>query len=920
MDAKTADKPAEDKPGSNHPGTIIKPRLIEEEMKQSYMDYAMSVIVGRALPDVRDGLKPVHRRILFAMHGLAMFHNKPFKKSARIVGEILGKYHPHGDTAVYDAIARMAQDFSLRYPLIDGQGNWGSVDGDSPAAMRYTEARLTKIAEEMLIDIDKETVKFVPNFDESLKEPSVLPSKLPNLLINGSSGIAVGMATNIPPHNLNEVCDGVIELIDNPEASMAEIMNHIKGPDFPTGASILGTTGIKLAHKTGEGKIKVRARTEIEEKAGKKRIIVKEIPYMVNKSMLVEQVAELVKLKAITDISDLRDESDRQGMRIVIELKKSANTDVVLNQLYKHSRLQVTFGINMLALVDNEPKTLGIAVLLNEYIKHRQSIVRKRTEFDLKKAEERTHILEGLKIALENIDEAVKLIKASSSVESAREQLITKFSLSKLQAQAILEMRLQKLTSLEQNKLKQELEQLLKLIEELKSILASESRILEIIKKDCLELKQKYGNDRRTEILESEEDEDIDIEDLIDAHKTVVTITREGYIKRLPLVTYSQQQRGGKGIIATDIREGDFVEQLFVAHSHSYILFFTGKGQVHWLKVYQIPEGSRQAKGKAIVNLVNIEPGEKVTAAIPIAKFDDKHNLIMATRKGIVKKTNLVYYSRPRKGGIKAILLDQDDELIDVKLTDGSQQILLATKNGSAVKFNEKDARPIGRTAHGVRGIRLRQDDKVVGMVIADDDKTLITITENGFGKRTKISEYRLINRGGYGVINIKCSERNGKVVEIKTVDDEDEVMFISKNGIIIRTRVHGISVIGRNTQGVRLMRLKSGDDRVVSAARIIFEEKEVEKEEKKEEEKAVDVAEEGEEDKLTDEERQKIAKEAEMIEQAKDEKEKMIFPTENGENSNSDEQKQDGKDTSYYDDVKNLQNLLKKKKQEHKF
>jgi len=906
----TPNQPEEQAPKAEEKGVNL--RLIEDEMKQSYLDYAMSVIVSRALPDVRDGLKPVHRRILYAMYDMGMLHNKPFKKSARIVGEVLGKYHPHGDSAVYDTMARMAQDFSLRYPLIDGQGNWGSIDGDSAAAMRYTEARLRKISEDMLIDIDKETVKFVPNFDESLKEPSVLPSKLPNLLINGSSGIAVGMATNIPPHNLKEVCSGVVSLIDNPEKEFEEIMEHIHGPDFPTGGIILGTNGIKRAYAAGQGKIKVRAKTAIEEKAGRRSIIINEVPYMVNKAMLVEQIAELVKNKIITDISDLRDESDRDGVRVVIELKKDANSDVILNQLFKHSRMQVTFGINMLGLVNNEPKTLGIVEIIKEFIKHRQDVVRKATEFDLRKAEEKAHLLEGLKIALDNIDEVIKLIKSSKSVDPAREGLITRFSLSKVQAQAILDMRLQKLTGLEQDKIKKELEETLKRIEYLKEILASEERILNIIKKDCAELMEKYGDERKTEIEEvDDEEEDFDIADLIEEHKTVVTITHLGYIKRLPLSTYKQQHRGGKGVIATDIREGDFVEHLFVCSSHSHILFFTDKGQVHWLKVYQIPEGSRQAKGKAIVNLMGIGEGEKVTAAIPVREFDDNHNLIMATRKGIVKKTNLIYYSRPRKGGIKAIILDEDDALINVMKTDGNQQILLATRNGLAVKFNEKDARPIGRTARGVIGVRLRGDDEVMGMVAGDDNKALLTVTEKGFGKRTKISEYRLINRGGSGVINIKCNNKNGRVVSVMTVEDDNEVMFISQKGIIIRTIVHGISIIGRNTQGVRIMRLKSEDDKVVASAQIISEKTEEEVMEKETKER--EENEEKEEAKLEDEpdavERQKIKKERDMLEEAKKD-DGMIFPTENGAN-----EKTNG-NSSMFDDVKNIQKMVKKNKQ----
>lgn len=819
----------EENTGENNQDPVfdrVEARLIEDEMKQSFLDYAMSVIVDRALPDARDGLKPVHRRVLYGMHELGMFHNKPYKKSARIVGDVLGKYHPHGDSAVYETMVRMAQDFSLRYPLVNGQGNWGSIDGDSAAAMRYTEARLQRIAEEMLIDIEKETVNFVDNFDGSLKEPSVLPSKIPNLLINGSSGIAVGMATNIPPHNITETCDAIITLIKKPESEFEDLMIHVKGPDFPTGGIILGDAGIRLAYKTGEGKVKVRAKTTVEERAGRKKIIVSEIPYMVNKSALVEQIADLVKDKVITDISDLRDESDREGMRIVIELKKDGNDDVVLNQLFKHSRMQVTFGINMLALVGREPKTLGLVEMMREFILHRKEVIRRRTEFDLKKAQEKAHILEGLKIALSHIDKIIALIKSADTVEHARERLVSEYSLSKEQAQAILDLRLQKLTSLEQSKIIEELKELVALIHELKSILSSEEKILGIIVGELEEMKQKYGDKRKTQIVEGLDDEIIDFEDLIEEHSTVVTITRQGYIKRIPLDTYKQQNRGGKGIIATEVREGDFVEKLFVASTHSYILFFTDKGQVHWLKVYNIPEGSRQSMGKAIVNLIEISAEEKVTVAVPIMEFDDKRNLIMATKKGIVKKTNLIHYSRPRKGGIKAIILDDDDKLISVVLTSGKDQILLATKDGLAVKFSEEDARPIGRTARGVIGVRLKDDDEVIGMVIADDSKTILTVTENGFGKRSQISEYRLINRGGSGVINIKCSERNGKVVSILDINDDDEIMFISKNGIVIRTSAGQISTIGRNTQGLTLMKFKSEDDVVVAAAKVYSDDK----------------------------------------------------------------------------------------------
>jgi DNA gyrase subunit A len=800
-------------------GEEIIPREIEEEMKQSYVDYAMSVIVGRALPDVRDGLKPVHRRILFAMNDMGMLHNKPFKKSARIVGEVLGKYHPHGDTAVYDSLARMVQPFSLRYPLINGQGNFGSIDGDSPAAMRYTEARLKKLSEELLQDINKNTVKFIPNFDNSLKEPTVLPSKVPNLLINGSSGIAVGMATNIPPHNMSEIVDGTIALIDNGGLEIEQLIPYIKGPDFPTGATICGRKGILDAFKTGKGKVIVRAKTEIEPE--KHRIVITEIPYMVNKSNLIRQMADLVNDHKIIGISNLRDESDREGMSIIVELRKDANPPVVLNQLYKHTRLQDTFGISMVALVNNEPKLLNIKQIIEQFIIHRKEVVRRRTEFDLNKAKERDHILQGLLIALKDIDTTIKLIKQSNSVQEARTTLQTSLTITEKQAAAILDMKLQKLAALEQEKIKKEHSDLLKIIEDLNSILASEQKIKEIIKNELLELKKQYGDERRTEIAESEA-ETFEMQDLIKQEKMVITITHSGYIKRQPLSTYKQQKRGGKGVIAAGTKEQDFVEDIFVANTHSYILFFTNKGRVHWLKVYNIPEGSRQALGKSIVNLLNLGQDEKMSAFIPVSKFKENLFLIMATRKGTVKKTKLMAYSNPRKGGIIAITLEPGDELIKVVKTNGLEQIMLATKNGAAVRFKETDVRAAGRSAKGVRGATLREGDELIGMVVADDTKTLITITENGYGKRTSVSEYRLTRRGGVGVRNIICSERNGKVIAVRSVTDNDEVMFISKHGITIRTPVQGISTIGRATQGMRLMRLGE-NDKVVSAAKIVI-------------------------------------------------------------------------------------------------
>ena len=798
----------------------IQQRIIEDEMKSSYLNYSMSVIVGRALPDVRDGLKPVHRRVLFAMNDLGMLHNKPFKKSARIVGEVLGKYHPHGDMAVYDSLVRMAQDFSLRYKLIEGQGNFGSIDGDSAAAMRYTECRMSKLSEEMLQDIEKQTVKFVPNFDASLKEPTVLPAKLPNLLINGSSGIAVGMATNIPPHNLTEVSNGIIAQIDNPDITIPELMQHIKGPDFPTAGLICNKNEIANIYSKGRGRVSVRARAEIEEE--KRRIIVTEIPYMVNKSQLLEQIASLVKDKKINGISDLRDESDRDGLRVVIELKQDANAQIVMNQLLAHSRLQVTFGAIMIALVDNEPKVLNLKDIIGHYIGHRKDIITKRTQFDLNKAEKRAHILEGIIIALDNIDPVIKLIKGSRSADEAKRSLVANYSLSDDQSAAILDMKLQRLTSLEQDKVKQEHKSLLKLIEELKSILASEQKILDIIKKELAELKEKYGDERKTELTQLEMT-DFCMEDIIKPEDVVITITHSGYIKRQQISSYRSQKRGGKGIIATSTRDKDFVSDIFIANTHSYILFFTNKGKVYWLKVYDMPEASRTAHGKAIINLIKLGDDERITAHVPVKEFNADNFLVMATKKGTVKKTSLANFQNPRSTGIIAVDLKENDELIGVIHTTGDQQIILATKKGMAVRFEEKSVRSMGRAAAGVRGINLKDDDVVIGTVKADDTRRLLTITENGFGKRTDISEYRLTNRGGIGVRNIICSERNGDVASIMSIQDEDDLIFISKNGIVLRTKAKEISLIGRSTQGSRIMRL-SENDKVVSAAKIIKE------------------------------------------------------------------------------------------------
>ncbi len=832
---KDADKIAES--NDNAPKNIADPndmvnnikassvitKLIQDEMKTSYLDYAMSVIVSRALPDVRDGLKPVHRRILYAMNELGLTHGKAYKKSARIVGEVLGKYHPHGDSAVYESMVRMAQTFSMRYLLVDGQGNFGSVDGDSAAAMRYTEARMSKMSSEMLSDIDKETVLFVDNFDGSEREPSVLPTKIPTLLINGSVGIAVGMATNIPPHNIREICSAAIKLIDKPDAEVSEIMQEVTGPDFPTGGIIFGRFGIDLAYKTGRGKIKVRAKTHIEEKANRTALIVDEIPYQVNKSDLIIEIADTVKNKIIEGISDIRDESDREGMRMVIELKKDANSEVVLNQLFKHTRLQTTQGIILLCLVDNIPRTLNIKEILEYFIAHRKDVVTKRTIFELKKAENQAHLLLGLKIAIENLDQTITIVKTAESVKVAKEKLIEAYSIDELQAQAILEMKLQKLTGLERDKLVEEYNGLIKKIAEYKEILESDMKKFLIIRNELLEMSNLYGDGRKTEIYDVGDEEGIDIEDLIEKEDDVVTVTHEGYIKRTSIAEYTAQGRGGKGVIATAKKDEDFVEQLFVANTHTYLLCFTNLGQVHWMKVYKIPEGARQGKGKAIVNLLAIGANEKITAIIPVKEFTEGHYLVLITKEGVIKKTLLSEYANPRNGGVKGVILDEGDELIASLLTDGNKEIMIATANGIASRFDEKDVRASGRVTRGSRGINLDENDTVVGAILAEANKTILTITESGYGKRTPIEEYRLIRRGGKGVINIQVEGRNGKVMGVMAADNEDELMVISKNGIMIRTRAQEISSIGRNTQGVRIMRLEDGD-KVVSIAKVIKE------------------------------------------------------------------------------------------------
>jgi DNA gyrase subunit A len=802
----------------------IVPVYIEEEMKSSYIDYSMSVITARALPDVRDGLKPSNRRILVAMNDLNLAPGRAHRKCAKIAGDTSGNYHPHGEQVVYPTLVRMAQNFNMRYVLVDGQGNFGSIDGDAPAAMRYTEARLAPLAMEMLEDLEKETVEFTSNYDETRKEPTVLPSKFPNLICNGASGIAVGMATNIPTHNLGEVVDALVDLIDNPEMEDDKLLDHILGPDFPTGGIIYGRGGIVEAYKTGRGRIILRAKANVEkQKSGKESIIVTEIPYQINKSNLLERIAQLVRDKHIDGISDLRDESDRDGMRIVVELKKDAPAEIVLNQLFKHTQMQTTFGVIMLALVDGEPKVLSLKQLLSHFIDHRHDVVTKRTQFELKKAEHRAHILEGLKIALDQIDAVIKLIRASKTPEDAKVGLMEKFKLSEIQAQAILDMRLQRLTGLEREKVEQEYLDVIKLIEKLKGILESKPQRMNIIKEELLELKKKYGDERRTEIRE--EEEEFTVEDLIAEEDMVITITHSGYIKRLSVSSYRRQSRGGRGVIGIETKEEDFVEHLFIASTHHYILFFTPKGRCYWIKVHEIPVGGRLAKGKPVVNMLNLGEEEKIAAFVPVREFDDQHFVVMATRNGVIKKTRLSAFSNPRRGGINAMNIPDADDLIEVKITDGSCDIVLGTREGQAIRFHEDKVRDMGRTAYGVRGINLAKDDLVIGMVVVKRDTTLLSVTENGYGKRSAISDYRVTNRGGKGVINIKATERNGKVVCIKEVVDEDELMVITQKGIIIRQPVKQIKVIGRNTQGVKLINLDAGD-KVVDVARVVTNEK----------------------------------------------------------------------------------------------
>ncbi len=803
----------------------IIPVSLEDEMKSSYIDYSMSVIVSRALPDVRDGLKPVHRRVLFGMHELGVAYNKAYKKSARIVGEVLGKYHPHGDTAVYDSMVRMVQEFSLRYPLVDGQGNFGSVDGDSPAAMRYTEARLARISEEILRDLDKNTVEFTNNFDDSLQEPTVMPSYLPNLLINGSSGIAVGMATNIPPHNITEVIDGLIALIKHPDLTNEKLMKYITAPDFPTGGIIYGYEGVKDAYTTGRGRIVVRAKANVETlKNNKENIIITELPYQVNKANLIEKIADLVKEGKLNDISNIRDESDRDGMRVVIELKRDSQPAVVLNQLFKHTQMQTTFGVIMLALVHGVPKVLTLREVMQHFINHRMDVLIRRTKYELDAAERRAHILEGYIIALDNIDEVIETIKKSRDVETARNNLIRKFKLSEIQAKAILDMRLQRLTGLERKKIEDEYKEVIKLIEKLKGILDSEEKRYLIIKDELLLIKERYGDARRTEIIYSYEE--FSLEDIIAEEDVVVTISHTGFIKRFPVSGYRKQGRGGKGVTGAGTKEDDFIEHMFIASTHQYILFFTDKGKCYWLKVHEIPESGRASRGRSIINLLEKDKEENITAFVTVKEFKDDNYLIMATEQGTIKKTVLSAYGNVRKGGINAINLNKGDSLIAVKMTDGNNDIVLGTYHGFAIRFHENDVRDMGRTATGVRGVRLGKGDKVVGLLVIKRKDTILVVTEKGYGKRSDINDYRITRRGGKGVITVKTSDKVGKMMAMMEVVDGDELVIISSQGMVIRQSVADIRVMGRNTQGVRVIRLNEADS-IADIAKVISEDDE---------------------------------------------------------------------------------------------
>lgn len=807
-------------------GDQVLPVNIEQEMKVAYLDYAMSVIIGRALPDVRDGLKPAHRRVLFAMFREGLLSNKRYSKCAGVVGEVLKKYHPHGDTAVYDTLVRMAQPWNMRYPLIDGQGNFGSVDGDSAAAYRYTEARLTRLAEELLADIDKETVDFAPNFDGSTEEPTVLPSKFPNLLVNGSSGIAVGMATNIAPHNLNEVVEGLIRLIDAPDATLDELIKIIPGPDFPTAGIIFSPEALLQAYRTGRGIVPVRGRAVVEpiKKKDREQIVITEIPYQVNKAKLVEKIAELVNEKKIEGISDLRDESDRQGMRVVVELKRDVDGQIVLNQLFKHTPLQSSFGVNMVAIVNGQPKTLNLREMLEHFLTHRKEIIARRTIFELRKAEHEAHILEGLKIALDHLDAIIALIRSAKSPQDAKAQLVSKFHLTEVQAQAILDMRLARLTALERDKILEEYMKLMDLIKELKAILADEKKIFKIIRDELTDIRERFGDDRRTEIL-AQSVSDINVEDLIQEEDMVVTISHAGYIKRNPVHLYRRQKRGGKGVMGMGVKEEDFVANLFIASTHSYLMFFTAKGRVYWLKVHEIPEAGRTAKGKAVVNLLSLKDGDRVTAVLPVREFKEGHFILQSTRQGVVKKTDLMAYAHPRPGGIIAITLDDGDELMCATITDGKKDIFIGTHMGMSIRFNEEDARAIGRASRGVRGIQLEKGDFVVGMEVFDKDAvvgstSILTVTERGYSKRTDVSEYRVQGRAGSGVINLKTTDRVGNVMCFVKVQPDEEIMVITDGGTLIRTPVSGIPVQGRNTQGVRTISVSEGE-KVIGIAKM---------------------------------------------------------------------------------------------------
>jgi DNA gyrase subunit A len=800
--------------------TLRVPVNIEDQMRESYMDYAMSVIIGRALPDARDGLKPVHRRILYAMFREGLLHNRRYSKCAGVVGEVLKRYHPHGDSAVYDALVRLAQEWNVRYPLIDGQGNFGSVDGDPPAAYRYTECRLTELAEELLADIDKETVEFVPNFDDSTQEPFVLPSKVPNLLINGSAGIAVGMATNIPPHNLGEVCDALVALVEHPELTVDELMRYIPGPDFPTAGFICGQAPIRDAYREGRGILTVRARATVEtdEKSGRSAIIVTEIPYQVNKARLIERIAELVNERKLDGIADLRDESDREGMRIVIELKRDAVAEVLLNQLYKHTPLQESFGVNMLAIVEGRPRLLDLKRALRVFLDHRRDVVVRRTIYDLRKAEERLHVLAGLRIAIEHLDEAIAVIRAATDPATARERLMSSFGLSQIQAQAILDMRLQRLTALERGKILEEYAETEKAIARYRQILADEREVAKIIVDELRAVREKYGDERRTQIVD--EAAEISIEDLIVEEDMVVTISHEGYIKRNAVGLYRAQRRGGRGKIGATTRDEDFVEHLFVASTHSYILIFTTTGKVYWLKVHEVPQAGRAARGRSITNLLNLKPEEKLSAFLPVREFQEGRSLLFATRRGLIKKTDLMQYASPRPSGIIAIALEDDDEVIGVRLTDGAREVILSTRDGQAIRFREDEVRPMGRDTYGVWGMKLDASDGVVALDLVESGATLLAVSENGYGKRTEMDEYRLTRRGGKGIITMKTTEKTGRVIGVRMVTDEDQIMLVTSGGKVIRLRVREIRVIGRNTQGVRLIGLEEGE-RVASVARL---------------------------------------------------------------------------------------------------